>query len=71
MRLSRDLIFLCGQRGIPNSLHFFFSTVSPTLRFFEASTMGRSKYLARSVKASLAISSVVALLFLLSARPAT
>lgn len=63
IRVSRDLIFLCGQRGIPNSLHFLFSTVSPIFKFLEASTIGRSKYLARSANAILAIRSVAALFF--------
>ena len=70
MRLSRDLIFLCGQRGIPNSLHFFLRTVSPTFKFLEASVIGRSKYFARSDKAILAMCSLAALFFLFSIIPA-
>lgn len=71
MRPSSDLIFLCGHRGIPNSLHFFLSTVSPTFRFLEASTIGRSKYLARSDKAIFATCSLGALFFFFSIIPAT
>lgn len=54
MRLSSDLIFLCGQRGMPNSLHFLFKTVSPTFKLLEASVIGTSKYFARSFSAMLA-----------------
>lgn len=58
-----DLIFLCGQRWIPNSLHFLFSTVNPTFKFLEASVIGTPKYLDRSDKAIPAMRSLVALLF--------
>lgn len=70
MRLSRDLIFLCGQRGMPNSLHFLFSTVRPTFKFLEASTIGRPKHLTTSSKAILAMSSLAALFFFFSITPA-
>lgn len=63
MRLSRDLIFLWGHRRIPNSLHFFFKTVRPTLRFREASTIVTPKYLERSSKESPAICSDGVLFF--------
>lgn len=69
MRPSRDLIFRCGQREIPNSLHFLFRTVRPTFKFFEASIIGRSKYFERSSSVSLDISLVVARFCFLSAKP--
>lgn len=71
MRLSSDFIFLCGHRGIPNSLHFFFSTVSPTFRLLEASTIGISKYFTRSGKVIFDMRSLAALLFFFSILPAT
>lgn len=60
MRQSRDLIFRCGQREIPNSLHFRLRTVRPTFNLFEASIMGRSKYFERSSSVSFVIVLVVA-----------
>lgn len=69
MRPSRDLIFRCGQREIPNSLHFLLRTVRPTFKFFEASIIGRSKYFERSSSVSLDISLVVARFCFLSAKP--
>ena len=70
MRLSSDLIFLWGQRGIPNSLHFLLRTVSPTFRFLDASTIGISKYLTKSDKAIFAMWSLGALFFF-TTKPAT
>ena len=70
MRLSRDLIFLCGQRRIPNSLHLLLRAVSPTFKCIEACLIGTSKYMVTSDKVILDMSLLVALFFFLSTTPA-
>ena len=50
MRLLRLFIFRCGHRGMPKNRHRFFSTVRPTLSFFDASRIGISKYLESILK---------------------